>query len=289
MECFFSTTDWTRIRDKNCNLTFEELAHCSHLKLDPSTIETAKTLFSAFDIPEDTKKRLAAAWQVQLKEHIVKNSAHGILRGLVHSEFGSFCLGLCAAINHYYSKDAITVVLEKLGRMAAMPTDLALSLTAWGQFAHACERLRLPPDFQNLVDKYTSLGRYGDEKAEDVAARNFGMQLEHIGPHRLLEILQTMSTLRDRQEESCPLCLMGSDAGWMAAVAHWFFQLKINIQGVDGNILYSNSDDSDRPTDQMTFAFQNRGRPAEGSELEDPPLHVKETEDEVELYKIFNP
>src|SRR2546421_278090 len=58
-------------------------------------------------------------------------------------------------------------------------------------------------------------------------------------PRSLAETLLALASVSKGELKSIEVCGNGN-AGWVAAVAHWLFDLKIVIQAIDGRVLFTN-------------------------------------------------
>ncbi|OIW30171.1 hypothetical protein CONLIGDRAFT_702707 [Coniochaeta ligniaria NRRL 30616] len=287
--------DWETLRAKLNETTSsgaDDVALCSRMGINPNAIQLAQVLCNAYAIPQKGKDSIRKAVEDQSIAHSTfhtpddaKEDVSKLIKILASSEAGLCLLAVCSVLGNYYTDSSIPMIFSELAAESAVPQDLAPSITEWATLEPFYSGLRGPPDFSELVDKYTKLG-------VETTASDVERPLAHDGPFGVVSFLYCISIIEKgsglvgepKAHRSGIVSLAGKDAGWGAAVAEWLFDLKIRLRMgppsrvpadtvASENLLYSNCAEGEKA--QLTMCFAPPGVPVDGVAFVETPLEVK--------------
>jgi hypothetical protein len=256
---------WERFLGSSISFTPYELSLYSRLELDSFALEIAKCLCSRLSIPSLAGKTLAEALEKSLSiddPHRNLTYLQKITGKLSATESGLNVLSIVGVVCEYYTGEAVVPVFNRLARFLRLPVDLMPSTEKWRSLSQLSNTSSKIDDFTRLVDRLTQLGQ-----AEGMQTSGF----QHIGGEDVAGVLYGMGELRRGDRKSRTAC-MGKDAGWVAAVAEWLFDLKIVLKGQDARVLYTNCDAKNV---QFDVRFQKPGVHVDGLPVLYDPLTVK--------------
>jgi hypothetical protein len=175
-------------------------------------------------------------------------------REMVRSEAGAMQMGLCAALKECYSDDIAIEVMLEYARQTKAEGQFMPSNMEWRNLLDACAGSLAASNFALRAEHFMQLakgerrlGAYGAVEAMPKKRRGCST------PKSIADALSALAALSNGRMESISLT-GGPDAGWLAAIAEWFLDLKINIvDDQSGETLYRNHAD-DRDT-QVTVLY----------------------------------
>jgi hypothetical protein len=274
--------DWDSFRNTPPTLSTEQISSSAKIEIDTGTLKLAIHLCNQYPIPKSRKQELATALErsivskVQPESKIVLGDNLYYLLKLVNNLAaygnGISLLCICNILGKYYPADSIVKIFEELVKESNVPHDLVPTHDSWQTLIPLFESLQGPPTFGAMVDKYTALGNLEEEVAERP-------ELAHIGALGVVGHLMAMAHLV-RGEQPWILAVASRDAGWVAAVAEWLFDLKIELRvsfreerAYGEKILYTNCEEGVKA--KMVIRFNPPGVPVDREPIIETPLEVK--------------
>jgi hypothetical protein len=229
-------------------------------RVNTHTVLVAEAMGMAFRMGKNGKASVEQAFSKLTAVSTLGNSlsiGFGIedfTREMIRSEAGAMQMGLCAALKECYSDDiAIEVMLEYARQTKAqgqwMPSNME-----WRNLLDACAGSLAASNFALRAEHFMQLakgerrlGAYGAVEAMPKKRRGCST------PKSIADALTALAMLSNGRMESISLT-GGPDAGWLAAIAEWFLDLKVKtVDDQSQETLYRNHAD-DRDT-QVTVTY----------------------------------
>lgn len=197
------------------------------------------------------------------------------IRHLERTENGYSLIALCAALSTISPDlEAAAVILTELTDIKGAPQYLRPSLQQWHDMAKSCSGSLISTNFECIANQYMLLS--GTLRTSD--AINIGE------PHYVAVALNAIGSLSRGEIASITLA-GGSVCGWLAAWAHVFFNLDIELQDKDRNtvlktvaerdsvhilVLFGEHTSSDVQLSSTTYSIRDNSFIKEGSYLVRP-------------------
>ena len=156
-----------------------------------------------------------------------------------------------------------TLLMTASLKATQLPINLRPLAEKWQTLSQFSASFADIDEFKVLVDKFTKLHQEDSIDASD---------LHHAGGEIVARMLYKMDELR-RGNQKRLIAYAERDAGWVAAVAEWLFELKIVLKAQDNRVLYKNCEEEEI---QFDIRFQRPELPADGLPVANEPLKVKE-------------
>lgn len=260
--------DWDAFRSNLASLSKDHLEHGSQFDLDPSTLEIAKTCFTAFPISQKAQQHLDKTLRSPLgadKQSEQRVTAPELISEIAKSEEGLVLLGVIGVLTEYYNDASVATVLDEIAKWLEIPTDLRPSPQSWQSLTTLLARKFASAEFSTAVDKYTKLGEEETTKLDLPNTDGLGVAAG----------LCIMADIVRGRHPGGITTFVGKDSGWLAAVAEWLFGLRFELRAGREEMLYA----SEGGESQMTIRFRGPGVPCDGIPLQNVPLVArKETE-----------
>ncbi|KAH6962971.1 hypothetical protein DER45DRAFT_590836 [Fusarium avenaceum] len=227
------TVDWTAVANGSVTFSIKELSHLSKAGVEGLTICAARAMFRDVKLSNNGELRLHRA----LRNICAFPSTDKRLRfgvGIRHiiwdmreSAEGLTCLAICASLVESYTTAAAARIMRELFLLYNPPSELTPGLSQWQALVESSEAILAPTEFGLVLHELTRLClrdglpnkcAYGPPRDIAIALR----QLFEVSAGRM-----------DRFHLSG-----GADCAWIAAVAHWLFCLRVEIQEEDGTTRY---------------------------------------------------
>lgn len=169
-----------------------------------------------------------------------------IVRSMARSEGGSMCLALCAALKDTYSDEVCVDVLLEFANLSNVDGQWMPSGSEWKNLLEACAGALSATTFSLRAEHLMRLLR--QDSSVGAADRGSLPRPKAIrtcsSPKSIAEALFILAQI-SRNSLQAVTFVGGSDAGWLAAVAEWFLDLRVAIVCTDGNIHYANCAEPD--------------------------------------------
>ena len=255
---------WTAFRAQPITFAPEMLSCYSRAGVDPYVIEVGKSLHPMFPLCRESKMHLGRKFRCV--GEVERNEGNGsdlsvIVAEIAKSEEGLLFLGVLGVLTEYYDDQSVSKVLHELGKWKKIPEDLATGVQGWEAIATLFGGKLDSEKFSSAISRYTQLGQHSTTQ-----------DLVHTDAFTVAASLNAMKDIVRGREKGVPTAYVGMDAGWVAAVAEWLFDLKIELRSKDDRILYSTGTDEKV---QLSIQFKPPGIPVDGTPLENVPLVLR--------------
>lgn len=192
-----------------------------------------------------------------------------IVRNLSASYEGGILVILSAALAECYFEDHAANILWELVQAykAANSGDRIPSPTQWLALIRQCDGVLAIDEFPKFAE---DLMRLHPQNSLDVGNSSLDLRPRKRGvssPDSMAEALLAIGKVSTGQLEA--ITITGTaDAGWLAALADRFFNLKLSIYGPEGVLLFTNLDQDERA--QITVLYEMASEEGTKKEVEVP-------------------
>ena len=235
--------DWVALANTTVTSSVGLLARISGAGVDPFTIAVGQAIGSKFKISRLGIHRFETAIS-NLKHASVLGEVmwfgfgvNHIIRELMQTTEGVTCVMLCAILSESRTAILSARVLFELTNTYSSSTPeagrLTPSLQQWHKLVEMCAGSLSSSPFPSIVDQMIMLMSQRRNSNPRKTHRRF------VGdPKDIASVLNALGRLS--LDEIVTLTISGGcDCGWIAAVAHWFFDAVVEFRNVDGGVLYS--------------------------------------------------
>jgi len=230
--------DWFSLAKSSMTWTVGIISRLSAAGVDPYTVIVGQNVCKLFRLAAVGRKNLAEAL-MELKSFTSWGDtiwfgigARHLVRDLAVTEQGKLCAGICAALSSCYTETISAEILAELVGISNAPVELTPSILEWSNLVHACNGLLHASTFPVHAERLMSL--FPNNRPFSTTERS--------GPECSTpsSIAQALLAIGDVSRDAVVGITIsgGADAGWLAAVAEWFFGLQIRILDTWGNELY---------------------------------------------------
>ncbi|EWG38358.1 hypothetical protein FVEG_01602 [Fusarium verticillioides 7600] len=205
------TVDWTRILSGSVTFSVDVLSRLSKAGIEAFTVYAARAIFSNAKLGPNGELRLHRALdKISAFPSFGKVLWFGfglkhIIWSMQESTEDLNCLGICACLTEGFSTIVAAKIVRELFLLYDPPAELTPALRQW----------------ISLVECSGGL----------LASSEFWVAKGHRA--RLKEVFEVSAGRLDRLFLSG-----GTDCAWIAAVAHWLLDLRVDVQDEDGTIIY---------------------------------------------------
>jgi hypothetical protein len=249
------TIDWGNLAQATATASVEVLSRFSGAGVDPYTIIVGQTISSQFRLSRLGLHRLQSAL-----ENLPVISGIGdaiwfgfgikhVVRSLAQTTEGQVCIMLCASLAEVHSTGLSARILSAMVDIASRPGSKAFtpSLAQWHSLINTCSGVLAPTSFGVVAEHIMGL-------AGDTFVARGGQGCRTAGdPKDIARVLAALARLSTDSALSIKIS-GGTKCGWIAAVAHWFFELDVEIRSSNGTILYPSARKGKEP--QLLVIFE---------------------------------
>jgi hypothetical protein len=209
------------------------LSQLSKAGVEALTICAARAIFSNVKLGNNGELRLHRALQnIRAFPSINKVLWFGfgvrhIIWNMQESAEGLACLAICASLTESYTTAAAAKVMRELFLVYKPPSELTPALSQWQALVEASEGLLAPTEFGLVLHGLTKL--YLRDGLPNTRACGPPKDIAIV----LRQLFEVSAGRMDRLYLSG-----GADCAWIAAVAHWLLDLRVEIQDQDGTTIY---------------------------------------------------
>ncbi|KAM0214094.1 hypothetical protein ACHAQI_003714 [Fusarium lateritium] len=227
------TIDWTTVANGTVSFSVKVLSQLSKAGVEALTICAARAIFSNVKLGNNGELRLHRALQnIRAFPSIDKVLWFGfgvrhIIWNMQESAEGLACLAICASLTESYTTTAAAKIMRDLFLVYKPPSELTPSLSQWKALVEASEGLLAPTEFGLVLHGLTKL--YARDGLPNTRACGPPKDIAIV----LRQLFEVAAGRMDRFYLSG-----GADCAWIAAVAHWLLDLRVEIQDQDGTTLY---------------------------------------------------
>ena len=253
------TWSWVNLVDVGVQGAVKVLSRYSAAGVDQWSIIIGQLMCSNFRLSARGAKRLESAIMALKSMNSIGNMLHfgfgvdSVVRNLAATEEGGILVALCAAATEAFTLDHAAEILWELTRTFRAPEKFVPSPLQWKALLKACAGVLATTEFPMMAEHLMhlhaennrlSVGRYELETHQ--SARGVS------SPDTIAEALLAIGKVSSGELMEISI-VGGGDAGWLAAVAQWIFDLRIVIFNNDGEILHSKNVQESQP--QVRFYF----------------------------------
>lgn len=234
--------DWVSLTSNTITGSTAILQRLSMANVDPYTLVVAQAVSSHFKMSLLGQRRVHEAVQDLKCFSSIGNAVwfgigvKHIIRTLAETKEGTTCLTLCASLAEVFGSEVSAAILGELASVLGLPEGSGPSLPQWEHLVVSCAGILAATTFPCVAEHFMGLYEVRDRSQKTFGSRSmseFGDVAQALGG--VVEILNGSVT---------SITLVGGAAcGWIAAFAHWFLGLTIEIRGGDHEeeILYTSS------------------------------------------------
>ena len=152
-----------------------------------------------------------------------------LVRSLASTEQGAVCLALCTSLSECYHEYACSEIFLELVDKSQAPEDLKPSVHQWKAMIKACAGVFASTSFPNRAAFYVQLYPTSIPRSQRrcSSAKSVANALLAIGKV-------------SRGELASITIMGGADAGYLAAIGEWIFDLSIHVKDSKGRLLHDN-------------------------------------------------
>ncbi|KAF5542061.1 hypothetical protein FMEXI_7665 [Fusarium mexicanum] len=227
------TVDWTRVMSGSVTFSVDVLSRLSKAGVEAFTIYAARAIFSNVKLGPNGELRLhhaldkLGAFPSFGKALWFGFGVKHIIWSMQESTEGLNCLGICACLTEVYSTTVAAKVIRELFILYDPPADLTPALRQWAALVESSGGLLASSEFGLVFHGLTKL-----------CLRDGRRNVRHNGSPKnialvLKEIFEVSVGRLDRVFLSG-----GPDCAWIATVAHWLLDLRVEVQDQHGTIIY---------------------------------------------------
>jgi hypothetical protein len=177
-----------------------------------------------------------------------------VTRMMAKSDGGAMQLGLCAALKECFSDDVAIEVLLELARFTRADSQWMPSNLEWRNLLDACAGVLAASNFGMRAEHFMALASgerrlsaFGSLEASPEVVRGCS------APKSLADALVALGRLSFGRMDAVTI-RGGPSAGWIAAIAEWFLDLRIIIvDEATGSTLYTNHTDLQNTQVRISF------------------------------------
>ncbi|KAH7168332.1 hypothetical protein DER46DRAFT_679623 [Fusarium sp. MPI-SDFR-AT-0072] len=227
------TVDWTRVLSGSVTFSVDVLSRLSKAGVEAFTIYTARAIFSNVKIGPNGELRLhraldkLSAFPSFGKALWFGFGVKNIIWSLQESTEGLNCLGICACLTEGYSTIVGAKIIRELFLLYNPPAELTPALRQWLALVESSAGLLASSEFGLVLHGLTRL-----------CLRDGLCNLQYSGsPKDIALVLKQVFEVSTGRVDRLFLS-GGADCAWIAAVAHWLLDLRVEVQDQDGTMIY---------------------------------------------------
>ncbi|KAL9116322.1 MAG: hypothetical protein Q9187_007153 [Circinaria calcarea] len=248
------TIDWAALSRTTVSASIAVMARVSAAGVDPFTIAVGQLMLSKFRLSVLGEHRLTTALS-----KLPSFSGYGntlwfgfgiknIVRTLAMTAEGRNCVMLCASLAEVHSPQMSARILSAMVDLHKGPGSKGLtpSLEQWLSLVKMCSGVLSASPF--AVTAEHMMGLAGDVKVA-VGAKHKRVAGD---PVDVAVALDAIARISNGSLLSVTL-IGGSECAWLAAVAHWFFEIDVEFKNAAEQSLEKDSQPTDRPRVLVIF------------------------------------
>lgn len=233
---------WVDLVSKPITATIDVLARVSAASVDTYSLTVALIIAQRFQLGEKGKRRVSEAiaglQQVSGWGSVVSLGfgVESLVRILDRTDEGNCTVALLAALSECYHENHVANTIYEMIVMFDPPKDKRPSVSQWLALVKACSGVLSTTTFPKVAEFYMTLD--GKAHVRRQKAKGLGQDCRGwASPRSLAETLLALARVSKGEFKSIEVCGNGN-AGWVAAVAQWLFDLHVIIQAKDGHVLF---------------------------------------------------
>ena len=250
---------WVNLIDSGIRGAVKVLSRYSAAGVDQYTVIIGQIVCGNFKLSVRGARRLESAIMELKSMNTIGNMLHfgfgvdSVVRNLAATEEGGILVALCAAATEAYAPNHAADIFWELVRTFKAPEKQTPSPLQWKALLKACAGTLAETEFPRLAEHLMhlhsdndrlSVGRYETDTHRN--ARGVS------SPDTIAEALLAIGKVSTGELVSISI-VGGGDAGWLAAIAQWIFDLRVAIFNHEGELLHANSVQEDQAQVHVFF------------------------------------
>jgi hypothetical protein len=251
--------NWVGLIDSGVRGAVKVLSRYSAAGVDPYTVIIGQVACSNFKLSIRSAKRLENAIMSLKVVNTIGNMLHfgfgidSVVRNLAATEEGGILVAICAAATESFATNHAAGILWELVRTFKAPEKQTPSPLQWKALLNVCAGTLAETEFPALAEHLMHLCAENDRLAVGRYETETHRQTRGVSsPDTMAEALVAIGKVSVGDMVAISI-VGGGDAGWLAAVAQWVFDLRIAIFNSDGELLHATSAHEGQP--QVLFFF----------------------------------
>lgn len=259
---------WVDLVNTTISGTVGVLSRMSAAGVDPYTAVVGQTLCTKFWLSQLGRGHVVEALS-QLRSFGSLSKAlwfgfglRSVVRTLAETEEGGTCVALCAALSECYHDYVGAEILVEMAKSSKAPDELMPSILQWKALLRSCAGVFASSSFSTRAETYMQFYPYGTHLGLSSGDDYMRSRFRGIsGAKSIAEALLAIGQVSRRELESVTI-IGHADAGWLAAVAEWLFDLSIDVVDIEGALIYKNRVDEGNVQLRIVFEqFNNPNKP----------------------------
>lgn len=271
------------------NYSVDMVARLAAADVHVHTLFVGQAIARSFQLGRGGKERLGEAiknlsWMGTMGDIIHFGfGVDSVVRKLLDVDQGLVLVALCAATIECYDEDQAANIIWELVQLDCELHHFTPSAPQWKSLIKTCAGMLASTSFPKFAEHFMSLQRFADS---DEGFRSHDRKC-CSSPDNIAQAL-----LGIRQVSTGKLLSIfifgGSDAGWLAAVAEWLFDLRVVISTTTGQKLHTNCKDGDQVQVHVHFGKSSTDDRSQEIEVRRQIYHLRDISGIFER-RDFNP
>lgn len=215
--------------------TLGALSRYSAARVDAYAAIVGETLCSIFHLSWNGRRNIDAAVEslkvvgTMGKALEIGFAIEDIVRVMARTDEGRICVALCAALKECYSEDMAVEVLLEMARSVKVDAKYMPSSQAWKELLRACAGTLSASTFPLLAEHYMRLPKDDRKLGAYHRYEHSSDSLRSCSNPKAIAKAMIILAQITRGDMRAVTFIGGNDTGWLAAVAQWFFDLRLVI------------------------------------------------------------
>ena len=238
---------WVGLIDSGVKGAVSVLSRYSAAGVDQYTVVIGQLVCGHFRLSAVGERRIKAAIYSLKAMKTIGNILYfgfgvdSVVRNLAATEEGGILVGLCAAACECFSEDHAANIFWELVRTFKAPEKHTPSPLQWKALLKACAGSLAETSFPTLAEHFMHLHTDGDHLSIGRNEQEQHREARSVSsPDTIAEALIAIGKVSTGDLLSISV-VGGGDAGWLAAVAHWIFDLRIAVYDIKGEMVHQTS------------------------------------------------
>lgn len=251
--------NWVGLIDSGVQGAVKILSRYSAAGVDPYTLIIGQIACSNFKLSTRSAMRLQNAIMDLKSMNSIGNFLHfgfgidSVVRNLAATEEGGILVALCASATESFATNHAANILWELIRTFKAPEKQRPSQLQWKALLQVCAGTLAETEFPALAEHLMHLCAENDRLAVGRYETETHRQTRGVSsPDTMAEALVAIGKVSMGDMVAISI-VGGGDAGWLAAVAQWVFDLRIAVFTSDGELLHATSAQEGQPQVQFIF------------------------------------
>ena len=225
------TINWDHLAGSLVKFTVDALSRYSAANVDTYTLQIGQLICSQFELSAKGRQNVSDALMKLKSSGSFGNvlwfgfGLRHLVRDLQTTEQGFICLSLCTSLLECYHENLVSEVLNELTKTLKAPAELTPSVNQWNALLHACNGTLATTSFGQTLERLVQLNPHcWRETIVNDHLKREGC----ASPKSIAEVLRGIGAITQGRMVSMTV-IGGDDAGFIAAIAEWLFDLRVLI------------------------------------------------------------